>query len=57
VLRDSQILDMPIRDRRKIAEAIMEKTVGPQMQDITVDCPQCASVLEVPLSMAALFQF
>ena len=57
VLRDSQILDMPIRDRRKIAEAIMEKIVGPQMQDITVDCPQCAAVLEVPLSMAALFQF
>lgn len=57
VLRDSQILDMSIRDRRKIAEAIMEKVVGPQLQDIKVTCPQCATTLEVPLSMAALFQF
>lgn len=57
VLRDSQILDMSIRDRRKIAEAIMEKVVGPQLQEIEVPCPQCSTTLEVPLSLAALFQF
>lgn len=52
----SQVLDLPIRDRRKINETIVEKSPGPQMSDIKVDCPECGAKTEVPLSLAGLFQ-
>lgn len=51
------VLDLPLRDRRAISEAIAERSPGPQMQDIVVPCPNCDSPLEVPLAVAALFQF
>jgi hypothetical protein len=51
------VLDLPIRDRRKINEALADHQMGPQMQDIKVECPNCATEMEVPLSLAALFQF
>lgn len=57
LLRPSKVLDLSIRDRRKLAEEIIENSPGPQLQDITVACPDCETMLEVPLSMAALFQF
>lgn len=57
VLGPQQILDLPIRDRRKIAEEIGEKNPGPQLQDITKPCPACEVDMEVPVSLAALFQF
>jgi hypothetical protein len=56
VISPSQILDLPIRDRRKISEAIIEHNPGPQLQEVTVTC-ECGRELEVPLSLAALFQF
>ena len=57
VLGPQQILDLPIRDRRKIAEEIGERNPGPQLQDITKPCPSCEVDMEVPVSLAALFQF
>lgn len=57
VMGPAQILDLTIRDRRKISEEIIARNPGPQFQDTTVTCPMCASTLEVPLSLAALFQF
>jgi hypothetical protein len=55
VISPSQILDLPIRDRRTISEQIIERNPGPQLQDIKVTC-ECGTELEVPLSLAALFQ-
>lgn len=57
ILNPSKVLDLSIRDRRKIADEIVKRTPGPQMQDITAPCPKCGETLEVPLSLAALFQF
>ena len=57
ILRDAQVLDLSIKDRRTIAQAILDRNPGPQLQDVKVDCPTCSSSLEVPLTMAALFQF
>ena len=57
IMRESQLLDLSIKDRRVIAEAIMNKTVGPQLQDVKITCPDCNTELEAPLSIAALFQF
>lgn len=56
VINPSQVLDLSIRDRRAISEAIIKKNPGPQLQDVTVTC-ECGRELEVPLSLAALFQF
>lgn len=53
----ASVLDMPIRDRRKISEAVAERSPGPQMTDATAECSSCGEMLEVPLSVAALFQF
>jgi hypothetical protein len=57
IMRDAQILDLSIRDRRTIAEAIFDKKVGPQLQDVKIPCPDCGTELEAPLTIAALFQF
>lgn len=57
VVGKSVILDLSIRDRRKINEAIAEHTMGPQMQDVKAECKVCGSAVGVPLSIAALFQF
>jgi hypothetical protein len=57
VFNPAQVLDLPIKDRRKISEAIVSHLPGPQLQSIKVACDDCNSELEVPLSLAALFQF
>ena len=57
VLNPAQVLDLPIRDRRKISEELVQHLPGPQLQEIAVTCDTCQTELEVPLSLAALFQF
>lgn len=57
VINPSQVLDLSIRDRRKISEEIINRNPGPRMQQTTTKCPQCDSTLEVPLSLAGLFRF
>lgn len=56
IMSAAQVLDLPIRDRRLISEKIIENNPGPQMQEVKVTC-NCGTELEVPLSLAALFQF
>lgn len=56
VLSPNQVLDLSIKDRRKVSEKLLESAPGPLLQEITVKC-ECGSELEVPLSLAALFQF
>lgn len=57
IMQPSQVLDLSIRDRRTLSEEILSRNIGPQLQDVKVNCPDCDTELEVPLSMAALFQF
>lgn len=57
VMSEEQVLDLPIKDRRKISEEILTRNPGPQMQDIKTKCPKCDTELEVPLSLAGMFQF
>lgn len=56
-LGKASVLDLSIRDRRKISDAIAERNPGPRMQDTVVPCPNCETELEVPLTVGALFQF
>lgn len=57
VLSAGDVLDLPVKDRRAIADAIAERTPGPRLLDTKADCPSCGETVEVPLSMGALFQF
>lgn len=56
VLGPRQVQDLPIKDRRKIAEEISNRNPGPQMADIKKDCPKCGAEMEVAISIAGLFQ-
>jgi len=56
ILGRSSVLELSIRDRRLLNEAISERSPGPQMQDASAACSECGAVVEVPLSVAALFQ-
>lgn len=51
------VLDLSIRDRRKISEVIATSSPGPQMGDTKAKCPECDTETEVPLNLASLFQF
>lgn len=56
VLSAQQVLDLPIRDRRKISDEIALRNPGPQPQSIKKHCPLCGADMEVAISIAALFQ-
>jgi len=57
VIAPSQVLELSIRDRRKLGDEILSRVPGPQFQDTTCTCPGCGGTLEVPLSIANLFRF
>lgn len=57
VLGPQQVLDLPVRDRRKIADEIAKRNPGPRLADVKKPCPDCGETLEVPVSLASLFQF
>ena len=56
VVNPNQVLDLSIRDRRKIGEEILSRVPGPLLQQTSTPCPQCGTKLEVPLAMANLFR-
>lgn len=57
VLAPSQVLDLSIKDRRKLGDEILKRVPGPQFQETQTKCPTCETTLEVPLSIANLFRF
>lgn len=57
VLSDADVLNLPIKDRRLLADEIAKRTPGPRLLDTKAQCPNCEEIVEVPLSMGALFQF
>ena len=57
VMGKNQILNINVVDRKKIVEAIADRNIGPQFDDIVITCPSCEGELVVPISLGALFQF
>lgn len=57
VFGKTQILNLGIRDRQTIAEEIIKRNPGPQLNDIIVTCPDCEGKVVVPISIGALFRF
>jgi hypothetical protein len=52
-----QILNLGILDRQTIAQEIIKRNPGPQLNDIHVTCPDCNGKVVVPISIGALFRF
>lgn len=57
VLGPGQVLDLPVRDRRKIADEIASRSPGPNLQEVKVACPGCEEEMEVAVSLTSLFRF
>jgi hypothetical protein len=57
LMNPTQVRDLPIRDRRKLAEEIANRNPGPQFAETKKPCPECGEEMEVPLHLASLFQF
>jgi hypothetical protein len=56
VLSRSQIQDLGIVDRQKIAAEIAERSPGPQFEEIKMECPDCGGDLVVPVNLGAMFR-
>lgn len=56
VIDTNTVRGLSAGDRKKIADAIVEKVAGPQLTDVRKACPACEGVNHLPLSVAAMFQ-
>jgi hypothetical protein len=57
VFSKSQIQGLGVADRRLIGEEIGKRVIGPQLENITVKCPDCEGEVEVPINFGTLFRF
>jgi len=57
VFSRKQVLDLPLKDRRKLVESINDRAPGPVFEDLTVTCPDCDAEVGVPISIGAFFRF
>ena len=57
VYAKSQVQELGIMDRNKIAEELASRNPGPQFETVVVNCPDCESEVRVPISIGALFRF
>lgn len=56
IYSEADVLALPIRDRRKIADAIADRAPGPKMSETKAACECGQEEVEVPLSLGSLFQ-
>lgn len=57
ILSKNQVQAIGIADRRAILSRIIEKSPGPQFNDVKVTCPDCGGEVVVPINLGTLFQF
>ena len=57
VFSKSQIQGLGVADRRLIGEEIRKRNIGPQLENITITCPDCDGEVEVPINFGTLFRF
>lgn len=57
ILSKNQVQAIGIADRRAILSKIIEKSPGPQFNDVKVTCPDCGGEVVVPINLGTLFQF
>jgi len=51
-----EVRNLSIKDRRDILQAISDRNPGPQLSEVTKQCPSCGSEVPLPLTLAELFQ-
>lgn len=56
VFSKAQIQGLGIADRRLIGEELSKRAIGPQLENITVQCPDCEGEVEVPINFGTLFR-
>jgi hypothetical protein len=52
-----QIQSLGVADRRIIGAELNKRNFGPQLENITVSCPDCSGEVEVPINFGTLFRF
>jgi hypothetical protein len=57
ILSKNQVQSIGLADRRSILAKIIEKSPGPQFNDVKVTCPDCGGEVVVPINLGTLFQF
>lgn len=56
VYSKSQVQELGVVDRAKIAEELALRSPGPKFDDVVVSCPDCESEVRVPISIGSLFR-
>jgi len=56
VIGKHQIQNMPLVDRRKVGDELADRTPGPQLDDIEMECPDCGGKVVVPINLGTLFR-
>lgn len=57
VFSKAQIQGLGVADRRLIGAELAKRAIGPQLENITVQCPDCEGEVEVPINFGTLFRF
>lgn len=57
VISKLQIKGLGIADRAAIVDEIAKRTPGPQLEDTTIDCPDCGGKVVVPVNLGTIFRF
>lgn len=57
VFNKSQIQNLGVLDRRELGAELSRRAFGPQLDNITVSCPDCNGEVEVPINFGTLFRF
>lgn len=56
VVSKSQVQNLGLVDRNKIAEEIAKRNPGPIFEDIKMACPDCEGEIVVPVNLGAIFR-
>ena len=57
VVSKSQVQNISLSDRRTLVEELNKKAVGPQFDDLKIQCTDCEGEVTVPINLGTLFQF
>jgi hypothetical protein len=57
VISKLQVQNIGLADRRAIANELAKRTIGPKLEPIQLDCPDCNTKVVVPVNLGTLFRF
>jgi hypothetical protein len=57
VISKLQVQNIGLADRRAIATELNKRTIGPKLEPLVIECPDCNSKVVVPVNLGTLFRF